>query len=296
MTEALLRLGRSYQSLNDYVNAIEAYEANLLEYPRTPPAIGSVVPLAQCYLARGEEYFEQAEQVLLSLVNQTGEEQAPITPAAHEYRQALFLLGEMYVGHDDYEKAIRVLEEAVARYPDDVGAGTAKFLLANSYRLSSLALRAEGDREEAAAFRQRLVSEVVRRLTRAHDLFSELAAELGRGGSDNAEGIRPEYVRLALFYQADCLFDLGRFGQALPLYEEAAWKYHDTPAALSASVQILNCYQRMGRTDEARTALQRARQLVGRIPQERFTLLDSGMSKKQWEDYLGRVGSSALFR
>lgn len=291
---ALLRLGQSYQSVQEYPNAIDAYSRNLNEFARTPPAIGSVVPLAECYLAMGEEYFEQAEQVLLDLLNQSGDDPATVTPKAQEYRRALFLLGEMYVRAEEHEKAIQSFEETMARYPDAPESGVARFLLADSYRRSCQALRAELERAEAAAFSQRLESEIARRLSRAHDLFAEVVQGVSKiNGAD--QRLRPDYARLALFYQADCLFDLGRYEQALPLYEEAAWRYHDDPASLSAYVQVLNSYQRMGRHEDAWTALQRAKQLVNRIPEERFTLLSAGMTRSKWENYLGRVADSTLF-
>ena len=291
---ALLRLGQSYQSVQEYPPAIEAYSRNLTEFPRTPPAIGSVVPLAECYLALGDEHFERAEQVLIALLHQSGDESATVTPDAQEYRQALFLLGEMYVRAEEHEKAIQSLEEAMARYPDAPESGVARFLLADSYRRSSEVVRTELDRAEAAAYRQRLESEITRRLTRAHDLFAQAVQDASKNDGA-AEGLRPDYARLALFYQADCLFDLGRYAQALPLYEEAAWRYHDDPASLSAYVQVLNSYQRMGRSEDAWTALQRAKQLVHRIPEERFTLLSAGMTRNKWEKYLGRVADSTLF-
>jgi tetratricopeptide (TPR) repeat protein len=255
MPDALLRLGRSYQALGQLEQAAEVYRENITDFTRTPAALDSVVPLARCYLSMGEEHFDQAEKVLISLLDQSDRKEALVTPGARQYRQALFLLGDMYVQAKEYEKAITALEESLARYPNDPGALSAKFVLADSYRLSGLALKAQAERPDSGPARPHLTNEYQRRLRRAHDLFGEVVKSLlaDETGAGRPQGT--EYLRLGMFYQADCLFDIGAYEQALPLYEEVSWRFHDSPSALSAYVQIINCYQRLGRPDEATAAL-----------------------------------------
>ena len=123
---------------------------------------------------------------------------------------------------------------------------------------------------------------------------SSRKARLPRGSE--TPPIPPDYLRLSLLYQADCLFDLGLYGQALPLYEEAGWKYHDTPSGLTAYIQIINCHLRLGRHDEAVTALKRAKQLAEGIPQEQFIALAGGRDRARWQEFLRLVEDSSLFR
>jgi hypothetical protein len=47
--------------------------------------------------------------------------------------------------------------------------------------------------------------------------------------------------------------------------------------------------------DEAVTALKRAAQLVGRIPEDRFEQTTGGMTRREWELFLARVEDSPLF-
>ncbi|UCG33045.1 MAG: tetratricopeptide repeat protein [Phycisphaerales bacterium] len=293
---ALLRLGQSYQAAGMYAEAIDTYRRNLSEYPRTPAALESAVPMARCYLTLGDDHFKQAEQVLRSLLDQSAEPEALVLPSAKQYREALFFLGEMYVQAREYEKAISMLEERLTRYPNDPRASVTRFVLADSYRLSALALRGDAESPDAGPARLRLLSEHKRRLRRAHDLFAQAAAEFEKERTDLSEKAREEYLHLSLSYQADCLFDLGLYGQALPLYEEISWRRHHSPTALSAYIQIVSCYQRMGQMNEAVTALKRAKQLVGRIPEDRFEQTTGGMTRREWELFLARVEDSPLFR
>jgi len=288
-------LGQSHQALGRYQQAADTYEANLAQFPHTPWALDSVVPLARCYLALGQEHFDRAEEVLLTLLDQSGQTEALVTPSAEQYHQALFLLGDIYVQARQYEEAITVLEESLARYPTDPGASIARFVLADSYRLSGSALKSDAERPDAGPTRLRLLSEHKRRLRRAHGLFAEVVEDLLENQAHFDPKTQSEYLRLSLSYQADCLFDLGLYAQALPFYEEVSWRYHDRPSALSAYVQIVNCHQRLGHVNEAVTALKRAKQLVGRIPEQRFEPLAGGMTRRQWEEYLTRVGDSPLF-
>ena len=291
---ALHRLGQAYQADAQYERAIAVYKRVLDEFPRTAGALSSVVPLAECYLTRGEEHFEDAEQTLLSLVALSGTKEELLTPEAGEYRQALFLLGKMYARFGHYEKAIKPLEEAITRYPHDPQGAAAQFLLGECYRHSATALKTEASESENVPLRKQMMEEFRQRMSRAHDLFRAVwrGEENGAGAGD---GTAAELVRLGQLYQADCLFDLERYEDALPIYEEATWKYQSTPACLTAYVQIINCYQRLGRRDEAQTALRRAAYLANGMPEDAFVCHGIGWTKQQWQKYFDWLERSALF-
>ena len=55
------------------------------------------------------------------------------------------------------------------------------------------------------------------------------------------------FCKLAYFYRADCVFDLGNFEESIKLYDNAAFRYQDDPSALAAYVQIVNAYCALGK-------------------------------------------------
>src|SRR5690606_12479245 len=116
------------------------YRRNLVEFPRTPSAVSSLVPLADCFLALGRQ--PEAEATLLRIVTRDPDDPVSlITPAAGEYRDALFRLGDLYLQAGKYEAAIARYEEAIERYVDDPRTGRAIYMLADAYRLSANRLR-----------------------------------------------------------------------------------------------------------------------------------------------------------
>ena len=178
--EALLRLGQTYQALGDYGSAIEAYQRNLIDYPRTYWATQCLVPLADCFLDTAR--LDMAEQTLLRVVDRHPDERvAPVWPEAREYKDALFRLGDLYaqLGVQDpdsraYEKAIARYEEAIERYPDDPRTNRVVFLLADAYRRSAARLLEELKDPRQVAFKDELAAEYLRRLARAEELFGQI--------------------------------------------------------------------------------------------------------------------------
>ena len=59
------------------------------------------------------------------------------------------------------------------------------------------------------------------------------------------------YLKLSHFYRADCVYDLGRYEEAIKLYDAASLKYQDDSSSLAAYVQIVNSYCALGKLDEA---------------------------------------------
>ena len=48
------------------------------------------------------------------------------------------------------------------------------------------------------------------------------------------------YQKLAHFYRADCLYDLGNYEEAIKLYDAAAFRYQEDPSALAAIASDLS--------------------------------------------------------
>ena len=133
---AILRLGQTCQAAGQFQQAIGWYEQNLTEFPRTPSAPACLVPLSECYEAVGRT--DLSEGTLLRIVKRRPDDpMTVITPAAIEYRDALFALGSLYARTQQFEKSIARYEEALERYPEDPRTGEATYLLADVYRHSA---------------------------------------------------------------------------------------------------------------------------------------------------------------
>ena len=284
--KALLRLGQAYRSAGQLDKAIAAYQRAQFLYPNSLAASQSAVPLAQAYLARGPADFGRAEAVLRGVI----EGNPILTPEADEYRQALFELGRLYYRTDRYELAIARLTDWTTRYGDDERMGQALFLSADSYRKSAARLAADpsattrpADAAEVAAVRRG-------RLDEAKAGYDAVVTRYG-AVPPKAEVDRV-YDRLAHFYRADCLYDTGRYAEAIRQYDAAAFRYADDPASLAAYVQIVNAYYALGKPDEARAANERAKVLLNGIPAESFS---SSMPKAYWENQFRFTSGSGMW-
>ncbi len=291
---ALYRLGQAYQQAGQVDQAIAAYQRNQFLYPNTLAASRSAVPLAQAYMARGPADYPRAEAVLRGVI----EGNPLLTPEADEYKQALFELGHLYYRTDRYEQAIARLTDWTARYADDERMGQALFLTADSYRKSAALLDpklataatrpavAAVDRAEAAAARRD-------RLEQARGAYDAVVAHY-RDVPPKADLDRL-YAKLAAFYRADCLYDSGRYDDAIRQYDAAAFRYQDDPSSLAAYVQIVNAYYALGKPDEARAANERAKVMLRQMPAGAFANGTFAMPREYWENQLRWSGGSGMY-
>ncbi len=276
----LLRLGKSLQAMGRCEEAIEAYQQDISDYPRSPFANAALIPLSECLMERGGEYELQAEEALL----QIRRDSEIFTPDAVEFRDALFLLGELYGRRADYEKAIPALEEFIARYPQDVRLIRSRFLLADAYRQSALAIKEEVLQPEYVGESKRLRFEIDRRLGIAAGHFRRLIDDLAVRESE-LDDLDFVYLQDARLYEASCLYELERYTEALSLYERIAWVYKDRPVALGAYVQVINCYVLLGKPTEAASALRRAQYLVDVIDEKYFKATGELETRESWREH-----------
>ncbi|MCH7814221.1 MAG: tetratricopeptide repeat protein, partial [Planctomycetes bacterium] len=291
VSRALRRLGESLQAMGRYQEAIEAYQENLRRFPRTPDAGSALVPLARCFLALGPDYYDQAEKTFRIIL-----EDSPIfTPQAPEFADALFLLGDLLSRQSRFEETIPRLREAMHRYPDDPRRVRAEFLLGDAYRQSGLALREDLANARLVGERDRLRAEHVRRLEEAAKLFQRLVVRYEERDAAELDALETLFLRYARLYEADCLYELQRYAEALKRYERAAWIYRNSPSAMAAYVQIINCHRYLGYPTEARAALRRAQYLIQAIPESQFAEAELTGRRADWEQYLTWVEQSELF-
>jgi tetratricopeptide (TPR) repeat protein len=300
--DALLRLGRAYQAAGMFDKAIAAFQRNQFRYPNSLAAIKSAVPLAQAYIAKGPEHYTKAETVLQSVLDSR-----VLDPDAEEFKQALFDLAQLYYRTSRFEEAVAKLEEFTQRYPKDQRMGQLLFLMGDSYRKSAglleVRLAAASATPTADASAQKggpTVADLAetaaakkQRLTKARELYDRVV-ELYRIQPPGSDTDRL-YQKLAYFYRGDCMYDLGDFAEAVRLYDSAAFRYQEDPSALAAYVQIVNAYCAMGRLEEARTANERAKWLLRRIPAEAFNDGAFSMPKQYWEQWLKWTSEAGMW-
>jgi tetratricopeptide (TPR) repeat protein len=291
--DALLRLGRAYQAMGAYDDAIAAFQQNLFKHANTLAASKSAVPLAAAYIAKGPDFYPKAEHTLQELLD------SPlITPEAIEFRQSLFELAQLYYRTNRFEEAIAKLEEVTQRYPQDERMGRSLFLMADSYRKSAQMLAATvalpaTQPTDPAVDPLEAIAAKKSRLTKARVLYDRVI-ETYRAAEPTDE-VERLYQKLSHYYRADCCYDLASYNEAIRLYDVAAFRYQDDPSALSAYVQIVNCYCALGKFDEARTANERAKVLLKRIPSEAFSDGSFTMPKEYWQEWLKWTGDSGIW-
>lgn len=292
--DALLRLGRAYQALGSYDDAIAAFQENLFKHATALAASKSAVPLAQAYISKGPDFYGKAEKTLTDVLGNP-----LITPEAAEFRQSLFDLAQLFYRTGRYEEAISKLEEITQRYPQDEKTGQFLFLMADSYRKSSRFSDSSGAATQPAqimpaADPTELLVAQRSRLGRARALYDRVI-ETYRVTQPKDE-VERLYQKLSHFYRADCAYDTANFAEAIRLYDAAAFRYQDDPSALSAYVQIVNSYCALGRFEEARTANERAKVLLKKMPPDAFAEGSFSMPKKYWQEWLRWTGDSGIWK
>ena len=330
--DALLRLGRMYQVAGNFDKAIAAYQKIKFGYPQTLAASRSGVPLAQAYVAKGPEFYARAEAALKATLD------SPlITPAAEDFKDALFERAQLYYRTGRYEEAVGRFNEITDRYPAEGRMGQILFLMADSYRKSAGLLKegkgmksaaaaggnagnagnaatapagggtgvaagtsaAQNPAQNPAGVASQLAAQAEAatqrrdRLIQARRLFDRVVEQFRTAAP--VRDVDKLYLKLAHFYRADCVYDLGGYEEAIRLYDAAALRYQDDPSALTAYVQIVNAYCALGRTEEARAANERARWLLRRMPPEAFKDGTFSVPKEYWENWLKWAGDAGMW-
>ena len=302
--EAMFRLGRRLQSLGRYDQAIDVYKKNLASSRpegRHAKAAEGLVPMAMCYVAKGEDFYDEAESILVSILN----DKEAWTPESELYHGALYVLGRLYHMQGKWSQARVRLGEAIQRspgklvglgQPDEQGrrwryvrATRGQFLMAHSYHQSAreLAKQAAGDEEpQRADALRRLAGE---QLVWADVLYQQVIEQLEALG-DQLPALDETYRRNSYFNGGDCMYELTRYDQALKRYQEAVFRFQTHPAALGGLMQMYNSYIAMGQPDEARKCQQRAKELSKLISTEQQDDQYQQLLPEDWDQWVDTVG------
>jgi tetratricopeptide (TPR) repeat protein len=210
-----------------------------------------------------------------------------LTPESKEWRESIFALGKLLAQQDRHDEAIKVLSEAVARYPDSHPAIEARYLIAEEFRSAAKIPqeKAKGDTIETA--RVAHLKQVQQYLTAAIEHYEDAQRILNRRQErEELTPLEQGILRNSYFAVGTSLVDLSRYEEAIRAYSTATNRYQHAPEVLDAFVQIAGCYRRLNKPLEARGTVRQAKVVLNRLPEKAPYEQATNMSRKQWVDLL----------
>lgn len=277
---AIFRLAKVHMLRGDFGVAAKFFESLIEESPSSGEGTRSYLPLARCRLLMDGEGGGRAEARRLLETLLSGQ---LLSPEAIEFRDALFELGRLHLEEGNLTEAIRRLTEAVERYPDDPRIERVQFHLAEAHRRDAESIGRQLQDALPETTRRSLTTLRQRRLEGAMALYQTVLEGLRVRPRDRLSELEKMHLRNAMFYRADCAFDLGRYDEAIAWYDEAAQRFAEEPASLVAMIQIVNAYVAQGRWRQAETANERARQRLEELPDEALERADLPLDARYWE-------------
>jgi tetratricopeptide (TPR) repeat protein len=287
--EGLWRIASIQHAEGSVSEASTEYARLIEEYPDSPLSSRATVPLARCLEAIGRRGDAIAR------LEQTIDGRTGLKPEAPEYRDAMLELARLVIAEGDLATASGLLDESLRRYPDDANVPETRFQLGECRRgLAREAARQLADGSLSPSQRDSIDAQRVADLEAARSEFEKVVAALDPRTAGNGAGrdesklnaLERDALRLAHLYRADCLFDLGRYQEAIDLYEIAERRYSDSAVSMVALIQIVNAWHELGELDRAATAHRRAEIRLTQLPDAAFLEQGSIFSRDAWERWL----------
>lgn len=312
---ALVRRGRVLLDLDRVDEAREHFERVVERHPSDPAAFEARYLIGICH--REQDRLDQAEQVWREIL--TSDVLRPGTsdrPGAREWAWALLDLGrllydrgesavsrerpsaetastvadvspELQKAFDRWDESARRLDEFLRRYPDDPQALEARYLLAKVQQRRADLPRRKLQTVETDNARQELQRSRRELLRDAAAHYQRLQRELlRRDGEDRLDVLGRNMLRECHFEIAHTFFDLEQYQDAILAYSTAANKFPEDPRVLLAYVQMSNCYDLLGKADEARSMLEQARVIISQLDASVFEARTTNMNRQEWSDWL----------
>ncbi len=311
--QGFLALSRNHMNSAQWQRALGYLQLCLIEYPKHPISYEARLLAAKARVELGE--YEQAVELLD--YNLFGGDLRPVSQvwldSLFELGQTVYRQGSRLVleaektrvsdwaeseeklreSHDRFVIAIERLREAVLRFEEeDPRHYDARYLIAKSFRLSAemptqLAASVHSTIEPA---KRQLMQQRRELLEKALAEFRTLHQDINTTRETSSWTERNQaIVRNCYFGEADTLYDLGRWEDAIDAYRSVGGRFLNKPESLEALVQMARCHRKLGQKYEASRALAQAEQLLTRIPSEydpQFVSLTRS-SREEWQDLIG---------
>jgi len=275
--QALLRLGQVNLALGNIPECIEAFEECIELYDRDNATYQARIECAQAYWRSGDA--KEAERLLR--VNLSG---SLLEPKSPEWRDSLFALGMLQFEQHHYDDAIGTLEEAVERYPDNRQTLEAHYVMGEAYRRWADEPRGRLESARTASEREKLEGLVRERLAAALQQFKLVQSNITLK-IDNVQDDTPYAAmrRNCYMLEGACLFDLGRYQEAIEAYQNVSSLYPNEPFVLETFVQIANCWQRLDRPENAHGAIQQAQITLAQMASAADFASTTAFSREEWK-------------
>ena len=318
ISEALVVKGQALLALGRLDEAIEPLERCIAQHRQSPESYEARLVLSRVYNEQQET--AKSKQTLLDNL------ESELTPDSLVWRESLFDLGRvLYLeatqllararaagltspvapkkarlqtqpkavkaleqSYLTYGESIRWLDHAIQRWPSDDRTIHARYMLARSHEQRSKLPRYRLVDEPIETTREKLREETRKELNIAHDQYQSLVQDLDRRQDTIAlSEIERKTLRNCYFSQADTLFDLEKFEEAIQAYSSASNRYQHKPEALEAFVRIAACYRRLDNNAKARGTLEQAKVVLSRIGEDAdFATTTTRTSFVAWKDFL----------
>ena len=273
--DARLLAARAHNELEELDTATELLKQNLYD--------GKLEPTSETWrnslFELGSTVFKQADKLMLET------ELGPQTDwGAHTKK--------LEESHHTFLDAVQQLSEASSRWKDDPRFFDTRYLIGKSNRLAaeypdrllnSNQVTVDSVRRQLLQQRRDLLEGALKDFQSLHSDLNALH-EVG-GLSEQHKSI----LRNSYFGEADALFALARYDEAILAYRNVGNRFLNQPESLEAFVQIAQCQRKLGQTEQAKRTLLQAEQVLRRIPTEfdsQFPVVTRS-SRADWQKLIG---------
>ncbi|MEZ6152068.1 MAG: tetratricopeptide repeat protein [Pirellulaceae bacterium] len=312
-----LAMGRNFVNAGEWQKAIEPLERCRIEHPTHPISFE-----ARLLAAKALYELDRLDDAAELLEDNLSGSATSLRPTSDIWRDSLFqlahtrfrqgeeLLLEMQLNpntapaddqqerlqasHDRFLDVVNRLGGFVTRYPQDPRHFDAMYLVAKSHRLAaetpqrlmaSNALMIETARRKLLQQRRQLLEQALSEFRNLHQTITREQESLTLPEETTA------LLRNCYFGEADALYELNRWEEAINAYQNVASRFLNKPESLEALLQMSQCYHKLGQDAVAQRVLAQAEQVLTRIPAEydpQFGHLTRA-SRTGWSDLLGSL-------
>lgn len=312
---ALLALGSNFANMGQWQKAIEPLERCRIEHSTHPISFE-----ANLLAAKALYELDQLEEASVLLEENLSGTASSLRPTSNIWRDSLFQLAQtrfrqgdellldmrlnpaasadereaqLTASHDRFLDVVDRLGGFVSRYPQDSRRVDAMYLIAKSHRMA-----AETPQQMLASNSQLIEPAKRKLLLQRRQLLEQALADyrdLHRSIREQESMTLSEdnnvLVRNCYFGEADTLFELSRWDEAITAYQNVASRFLNKPESLEALLQMAECYRKLGQDNVAKRMLTQAEQVLARIPEEydpQFSRL-TRTTRSGWSDLLGSL-------
>lgn len=305
-------LAQNRLNAGDWKNSIVPLEHCIKEYPEHPISYDARLLAARAH-SELDELDKAAELLKQNLYD------GNLEPSSETWRNSLFELGstmfkqadkllletelgpqtdwgalskKLEESHRTFLDSVRQLSEASSRWKDDPRFIETRYLIGKSNQLAaeypdrllnSNQVKIDTVRRQLLQQRRDLLEGALNDFQSLHTDLNAMQ-EVGEISERHKSILRNSY-----FGEADALFELGRYDDAILAYRNVGNRFLNQPESLEAFVQIAQCQRKLGQTEQAKRTLSQAEQVLRRIPAEydsQFAIVTRS-SRDDWQKLIG---------